>query len=288
MTSAAGGGVKVGIALGTTNPRVWPELVRAADRLGFESVWIPEHLVLPVAMGGSPHPGESHPPVPPTTPVFDAWAYLAYLAGLTTRVRLGTFVYNLGLRHPFAAARAVQTVDVVSGGRVELGVGAGWLAEEWQAVGLDFATRGARLEEALEVCRRLWSEPVVEHHGRFFDFGPVAFEPKPVQQPHPPVHVGGVSEVALRRAVAVGDGWIGMNSTPGELEEKVARLESLAAAAGRRRPVEVTVGGRARSADDLDRWRDAGCSRLIIGDLGRSSEALSTLERRADELGVGG
>lgn len=288
MTSAGVGGVKVGIALGTTNPRVWPALVQAADRLGFESVWIPEHLVLPVAMGGSPHPGESHPPVPPTTPVFDAWAYLAYLAGLTIRVRLGTFVYNLGLRHPFSAARAVQTVDVVSGGRVELGVGAGWLAEEWQAAGLDFATRGARLEEALEVCRRLWSEPVVEHHGRFFDFGPVAFEPKPVQQPHPPVHVGGVSEVALRRAVSVGDGWIGMNSTPGELEEKVARLESLAAAAGRRRPVEVTVGGRARSTDDLERWRDAGCSRLIIGDLGRSSEALSTLERRADELGVGG
>ncbi|MDE3086287.1 MAG: LLM class F420-dependent oxidoreductase [Acidobacteriota bacterium] len=280
--------MKVGIALGTTSPRVWPALVQAADRLGFESVWIPEHLVLPLSMAGSPHPGESHPPVPPTTPVFDAWAYLAYLAGLTTRVRLGTFVYNLGLRHPFAAARAVQTVDVVSGGRVELGVGAGWLAEEWEAVGLDFATRGARLEEALEVCRRLWSEPVVEHHGRFFDFGPVAFEPKPVQQPHPPVHVGGVSEVALRRAVAVGDGWIGMNSTPGELEEKVARLESMAAAAGRSRPVEVTVGGRARNTDDLDRWRDAGCSRLIIGDLGRSSEALSTLERRADELGVGG
>ena len=161
MAAAATPAVKVGVALGTTSPRVWPALVEAADRLGFESVWIPEHLVLPVAMAGSPHPGESHPPVPPITPVFDAWAYLAYLAGRTTRVRLGTFVFNLALRHPFVAARAVQTVDVVSGGRVEVGVGAGWLAEEWAAAGLDFATRGARLEEALAVCRRLWSEPVV-------------------------------------------------------------------------------------------------------------------------------
>ena len=286
MATAGATAVKVGIALGTTSPRVWPELVRAADRLGFESVWIPEHLVLPVAMAGSPHPGQSHPPVPPTTPVFDAWAYLGYLAGLTTRVRLGTFVYNLGLRHPFVAARAVQTVDVVSGGRVEVGIGAGWLAEEWRAAGLDFATRGARLEEALDVCRRLWSEPVVEHHGRFFDFGPVAFEPKPVQQPHPPLHIGGVSDLALRRAAKLGDGWIGMGTTPEELERTVARLDELAAASGRPR-VEVTVGGRARRPADLERWRDTGCSRLIVGDLGRSSEAVSTLERRAEELGVG-
>ena len=203
----------------------------------------------------------------------------------TSRVRLGTFVYNLALRHPFVAARAVQTVDVVSGGRVEVGVGAGWLAEEWRAVGLDFATRGARLEEALRVCRRLWSEPVVEHHGRFFDFGPVAFEPKPVQRPHPPVHIGGVSEVALRRAAAIGEGWIGMSTTPEELERTVARLAALAAEAGRPR-VEVTVGGRARSRADLDRWGAAGCGRLIVGDLGRSSEAVAALEQRARELGL--
>ena len=92
--------------------------------------------------------------------------------------------------------------------------------------------------------------------------------------------------MALARAVAVGDGWIGMNSTPGELEEKVARLGALASAAGRRQPLEVTIGGRARSPEDLARWRDAGCSRLLVGDLGRSSEAVATLERRAGELGL--
>ena len=278
---------RVGVSLGNLNPKVWPALVEAADALGFDSVWIPEHLVLPVAMAGSPHPGQDHPPVPPTVPVFDAWAYLAFLAGRTQRVRLGTFVYNLGLRHPFVAARAIQTVDVVSGGRVEVGVGAGWLAAEWEAVGLDFSSRGARLEESLAVCRRLWSEPVVEHHGRFYDFGPVAFEPKPVQQPHPPVHVGGLSEMALRRAVRVGDGWIGMVNTPDELTGYARRLEQLAEEAGRSRPLEILTGGPASSMADLERWGRAGLGRLLLSGLGSSSQALGTLEKRAEQLEIG-
>lgn len=273
----------VGVSLGNLNPRVWPGLVRAAEALGFESVWIPEHLVLPLAMAGSPRPGETHPPVPPTIPVFDPWAYLAFVAGCTERVRLGTFVYNLGLRHPFVAARAIQTVDVVSGGRVEIGVGAGWLESEWDAAGFDFSTRGARLDEALEVCRRLWHEPVVEHHGRFYDFPPVAFEPKPVQRPHPPIHIGGVSDAALRRAVAAGDGWIGMLTTPEELSSYVTRLRTLAEEAGRE-PLRITAGGSATSMADLERWADAGLDRLLLADLGTSSVAVATLEQRAHQL----
>ena len=145
--------VRFGIALGRMHPSMFLDAVTAADELGFESVWFPEHLVLPVDMTGSPFAGAEHPPVPPSTPVFDVFAYLSFLAGRTRRVRLGTHVYNLGLRHPFAAARAVQTADVVSQGRVELGVGAGWLRGEWDVAGLDFDTRGPRLDEALEVCR---------------------------------------------------------------------------------------------------------------------------------------
>jgi probable F420-dependent oxidoreductase len=284
--NSAGALPKVGVSLGGLSPQVWPALVVAADRLGFDSVWIPEHLVLPVAMSGSPRPGETHPPVPPTIPVFDPWAYLAYVAGCTERIRLGTFVYNLALRHPFVAARSIQTVDVVSGGRVEIGVGAGWLAAEWEAVGLDFSTRGARLDEVLAICTRLWSEPVVEHNGRFYDFEPVAFEPKPLQQPHPPIHIGGVSEAALRRAVAVGDGWIGMLTTPEELAGYVRRLEALAADAGRAQAPQVTAGGSAKSVADLERWAAAGLDRLLLADLGSSSVAVATLEERAAQLGV--
>jgi luciferase-like monooxygenase len=162
--------VKFGIALGAMNPVGFVDATIEAERLGYESVWLPEHLVFPVEMSRSPHPGENVPPVPPTTPIFDCFAYLSYLAGRTERVRLGTHVYNLGLRHVFVAARAIQTLDIVSGGRAEIGVGASWLEEEWIATGLDFPSRGRRLDEAIAVCKRLWTEPEIEHHGEFFDF----------------------------------------------------------------------------------------------------------------------
>src|SRR5439155_172296 len=165
-------------------------------------------------MRGQLIPGEEHPPVPASTPVYDAGAYLSFIAARTTRIRLGTFVYLLGIRYPFVGARAFATLDVVSGGRSEVGVGAGWLVNEWEAVGLDPRTRGRRFEEAIAVCKRLWTEDVIEHHGEFFDFPPVMFEPKPVQKPHPPVLVGGESDRALERAARLGDGWIGMHHTP--------------------------------------------------------------------------
>ena len=114
--------------------------------------------------------------------------------GRTERVRLGTHVYNLGLRHPFVAARAVQTLDIVSGGRFEFGIGASWLEEEWVAVELDFTTRGRRVDEAIEVCKQLWTEDAVDHHGEFFDFEGAVFVPKCVQQPWPPILVGGESD----------------------------------------------------------------------------------------------
>lgn len=277
--------LKIGVSLGLLSPRAWPELAQVADERGFESVWIPEHLVLPVQMGGSPHPGEEHPPVPPDTQVFDAWVYLAHLAGRCPRVRLGTFVYNLGLRHPFVSARAIATLDVVSGGRTEVGIGASWLESEWRATGLDFATRGRRVDETLDVCRRLWDEPVVEHHGTFFDFDPVMFEPKPLQRPAPPVHVGGVSEAAFRRAARAGDGWIGMRSVPDDVTHPRQRLAALRREYGRdREPFEITVGGAAQTRDDVARWEEAGVTRLLLTDLGRSRDAADALRRRADTL----
>ena len=189
--------LKIGVALGRLNPAFHLEVALEAERLGFESVWLPEHLVFPTEMAGSPFAGAEHPPVPPTTPVFDAFTYLGFLAGKTSRIRLGTHVYLLGLRHPFVAARAVQTLDIVSGGRAEVGVGAGWLETEFNAAGIEFRSRGRRLDEALLVCKRLWSEEVVEHHGEFFSFGPVCFEPKPVQRPWPPLLIGGESMPAV-------------------------------------------------------------------------------------------
>ena len=280
--------MKLGVALGRLNPAFFAEVAQAADRLGYESVWLPEHLVFPVTMTRSPYPGQEHPPVPPNTPVFDAFAYLSYLAGLTEGVMLATHVYNLALRHPFVAARAVQTLDVVSGGRALAGVGAGWLESEWQATGLDFHSRGRRFDEAIVVCRRLWTEEVVEHHGEFFDFDPVMFEPKPVQRPAPPMLVGGESTAALKRAARLGDGWVGMNSeSPEVAAAKVKQLNEWRAEAGRADlPFEVCLGGDVHSPADLERWAEAGVDRLILAPWARSREAVAGLERLAAAVGL--
>lgn len=277
--------MKFGIALGRLAPGFFVAATLEAERLGFESAWLPEHLVFPLEMAGSPHPGETHPPVPPSTPVFDAFAFLAFLAGRTTRIRPGTHVYLLGLRHPFVAARAVQTLDVVSGGRAEVGVGAGWLRSEWTAAGLDPATRGHRLDEALAVCKRLWSEPVVEHRGEFYRFGPVMFEPKPVQRPWPPIHVGGESEAELRRAARHGDGWLGLEHTPHSARERVARLRALRAELGPPAArLEVTIGARLDGPDDVRRFDEAGVDRILVSPWRRSREAVDALRRFADRF----
>jgi probable F420-dependent oxidoreductase len=281
--------MKFGIALGALNPAFFVDATLEAERLGYESVWLPEHLVFPMEMTRSPHPGEDVPPVPPTTPVFDCFAYLSFLAGRTEHVRLGTHVYNLALRHPFVAARAITTLDVVSNGRAEVGIGAGWLEEEWIAAGLDFATRGRRLDEAIDVCTRLWNDDVIEEHGAFFDFEPVAFEPKPVQRPHPPLLIGGESDAALRRAARVADGWIGMAHTLDSAKQPIARLHELRAQHGRAREAfEICLGGPVTERDDVKRWEDAGVTRMIVSPWRRSREAIDGMRRFADLVGLSG
>jgi probable F420-dependent oxidoreductase len=276
--------LKIAVSLGALNPNMWVEVTEEADRLGFESVWLPEHLVLPVEMSGSPHAGQEHPPIPPDIPVFDAFTYLAFLAGRTSRIRFGTQVYNIGLRHPFITARAVATLDVVSGGRLDFGIGASWLEAEWQAMGLDFHSRGRRVDEALTVCRLLWSEAVIEHHGEFFDFDKVMFEPKPQQRPYPPIIVGGDSPAALRRTAQFGDGWIPMNHCLEQIPASVARLSELRESFGRPGRVEVTLGGPVDSPGDLERYVDAGVDRVIVRPWRLSREAIDGLRRFAGEV----
>jgi probable F420-dependent oxidoreductase len=275
--------MKFGVHLGSVNPRFWGDVAAEADRLGFESVWVPEHLVVPLAASGSPHHGSDHPPISSGTPMFDALGVLCHLAARTTRIRLGTHVYNIGLRHPFITARAVATADFLSGGRLALGLGASWLRSEWDAIGLDFDTRGALVDEAIDVCRRLWTQDVVEHHGKFFDFGPTAFEPKPVQQPLA-LHIGGDGLAALRRAATVGTGWMPMNHRLEELPASIARLTELASAAGRTTTIEVTVPGDVSAAAGPGRYAAAGVTRLIVRPWAKSSEAIEGMRRFAAEF----
>lgn len=275
--------MKFGVPLARAHAGLWPDLTKRAEALGFESVWLPEHLVLPAAMSGSPHHGDSHPPIPPQTPVFDALNYLSFLAAQTSTIRLGTYVYNIGLRHPFVSARAAATLDIVSAGRFDFGVGASWLREEWDAVGLDFDSRGARVDEALQVCRALWTEPTVEHHGRFFDFAAVAFEPKPVQPGGPPLHIGGDGKAALRRVARFGDGWLPMNHTVDRIPDSIRTLTGLWADHGRSGKPQITTSVPISSADDIQRAADAGVDRLIVSPWQRTREALEGIARFADD-----
>lgn len=269
--------MRFGIDLARCNPNHWRELAQAADELGFESLWLPEHLIMPATLTTSPAPDRAHGRVDPQMPIFDAFAMLAALAAVTNRIRVGTNVFNIGLRHPFVTARGAATVDIVSGGRFDLGVGASWLADEWRAVGLDFDTRGARVDEAIHVCRRLWSEPVIAHHGEHFDFDEVVFEPKPVQ-PRLPVHVGGDSGRALRRAAELGDGWIGMLHDRHSFAASVEQLRRRCDAAGRAfTELQRSAIVAHPTHDDIRAWQHAGATRLIVAPWRRSASAIDDL-----------
>ena len=251
-----------GVDLGRCNPRLWLELARAGDELGYESVWLPEHLIFPETIVGSPD--RAHVTVDPHTPLFDVFAMLAAIGAVTEQIRLGTNVYNIGLRHPFVTARGAATVDIISNGRFLFGVGASWLGAEWDAVGLDFSTRGARVDESIEICRRLWTEPTVAHAGECYEFGPVVFEPKPVQA-HLPIHVGGDSNRALRRTAELGDGWITMLQDVEPFAAAVERLRVRCDRAGRDfDAIERTVMVRDPDERAVDTWRAAGATRLVV------------------------
>jgi len=277
--------MRYGLPLGLLHPDAWRDLAQAADELGYESVWLPEHLVFATDLTLDGYPGGA-PPIRPATPLFDAPAYLCALAAGTSRVRLGTAVYLLALRHPFVAARAFTTLDAVSGGRAIAGVGAGWYPGEWRAAGVDFATRGRRLDEAIDVVRRLWTRPVVAYAGEFFAFEEVAFEPKPVRVP--PILVGGMSGAALRRAARLGDGWITMPATPESVRPPLERLRGYLAAAGRAdAPFEVTahVSG-APSEEERARWAALGVDRLIVRPWRRGRDALAGAAAFARDAGL--
>jgi probable F420-dependent oxidoreductase len=246
---------------------------------------MPEHLVFPANIASAPADG-GHAAIDPRTPAFDPFVMLASLGAVTSRVRLGTHVYNIGLRHPFVSARAVATLDVVSHGRVEFGIGASWMKEEWDSVGIDFATRGARVDEAIAVCRRLWTEPVVEHHGPCYAFDPVFFEPKPVQ-PHIPIHVGGDSMRALRRVSELGNGWIGMIHDVASFSASVELLSQLCEGIGRD-PQDIQRTALVENPTDIevDGWTRAKATRLIVAPWRRSSEAVEGLGRFAARFGM--
>ena len=212
-------------------------IARAAEEAGFHGVLLSDHLFFPGRLASRyPYSADGKPAFDGTTPFPDAWTTIAAMAAVTERLHFATMVYILPLRHPLEVAKTVGTAALLSGGRVALGCGAGWIREEFDALGVEFETRGARMNEMLDVLRKAWTGKMVEHHGRFFDFAPFQMSPPPPAQV--PVYVGGLSPAALRRAARLGDGWIGTGQTPDEAIHYVARAASPARRGGpRRRPV---------------------------------------------------
>ncbi|HEY3941117.1 MAG TPA: LLM class F420-dependent oxidoreductase [Acidimicrobiales bacterium] len=283
--------MKFGLPLFGVSPRFYAPIAKAAEDNGFESIWLPEHLVFPEQIPPTYLYTESgYPPVTSDTALFDVWVALSNVAQATSSIRLGTNVYILPLRHPIEVARSVVTLDRLSNGRVTLGVGVGWLEDEFLAVGRSFHDRGRRADVMIPLLRRLWSEDVVEHHDEHFDIPPVKFQPKP-RFGSIPIEVGGASAAALRRAGRLGDGWIEIGSA--SLDDVGKKLEVIA---GHRRdagredlPFEVTLGAAyGRDIDGIRRCEEAGATRVVVGPsvAGRIEldDVVSFTKRFADEV----
>lgn len=208
------------------------DIARAAEEAGFEGVLLSDHLFFPGDLHTKyPYSEDGKPMFDGSTPFPDPFVTIAAMAAVTTRLRFGTMVYILPLRHPLEVAKAVGTAALLAQGRVLLGTGAGWIREEYDVLGVDFATRGRRYDEMIEVLHKAWTGRMVMHRGAVFDIGGFQMSPAPLAQV--PICIGGTSEPALRRAARLGDGWIGTGQTPDEAATLLARLRELRAAARR-------------------------------------------------------
>jgi len=201
-----------------------------------------------------------------STPLLDPWIALSYIACATSTIRLGTHVYVLPLRHPFITARTLVTLDRLSGGRVILGAGVGWLESEYEVAGQDFSTRGRRSDEIIPLLRRLWGDDEIAHQGDHYAFEAVRFNPKPVQKPTIPIHIGGSSAAALRRAGSLGDGYIDIGArSVDEVAERLAVIDDHRQVSGRTElPFEVTVSAELfGSAEQHQRLAAMGVARVL-------------------------
>ncbi len=244
-------------------PEVLTEAARQAETLGFDSVWAAERMVNPWEMTTRyPYSATESWFVPPESPFLETLTALTYLAGVTERVSLGASVIVLPYRHPLFTARVATSIDTLSNGRLILGVGIGWMVEEFDALGVPFKARAGMSEEQLQIFNLLWSEERPSFQGRHYQFPAVAVNPRPVQQPRFPIWVGGESEAARRRAGRYADAWFSyfVKITPEDLAARFGQVREFAAEAGRDpdevklcccRPVEVTAEPVPQTEEDL-------------------------------------
>ncbi len=256
-------------------------LARRAEGLGFHSLWVAEHVVIPRSIS-TPYPGNASGrfPFPADMAFLEAISLLSFIAAATERIRLGTSVLALPMRHPVLTAKMLSTLDVLSNGRLIAGVGTGWMREEFEALNVSFERRGARLDEYVEVILRCWTRDDPSFKGEFFTLSDVGFYPKPVQRPHPPLWVGGWSDQALRRAARFASAWHASGSVD-VLATGIDRIRKAAEHYGRK-PEEIglslladdelTRWEPARILDELRAYKSIGISHVLLTFAGRTVE----------------
>src|SRR5690349_5290527 len=229
--------MKFGIMFANVGPLGTPDVAvgfaHVAEECGFESLWTVEHVVVPSGYQSQyPYSEDGRMPGGESAPIPDPLVWLSYIAGVTNTIRLGTGILILPQRNPLVLAKELATLDLLSRGRVELGVGVGWLREEFDALGIPFERRGARTDEYVDVLRRVWREPETAYDGEFTRFAPVKSFPKPARADGIPVHIGGHTDVSARRAGRIGDGYF-PGRTGEDLEHLLAVMRAAARDAGR-------------------------------------------------------
>jgi probable F420-dependent oxidoreductase len=289
--------VEVGCHLPVYGPAATREtllgVARRAEALGYDSLWVSDHVVLPWTIRSRyPYGATGDFPLPPTADFLEPLTALALVAGVTERVRLGTSVLVLPHRHPVLAAKMLATLDHLAPGRVVLGAGVGWMREEIELFGVDHARRGAWSDEALRLMRACWSEERVTFAGEFFRVEPVGCRPRPARGTIP-IWIGGHTPRALRRAAELGDGWHAAFPTAAALAEGLAHLREACRRAGRD-PAGLTISARVglpakRPAADLvaelRALRDLGVAHAILEPAARDLAATTaTLERFATDV----
>ena len=253
---------------GNASAELLRALGREAEDRGFESISVYDLILLfddyesryPYAADGRfPGAGDSG--------LLEPLTALTYLAAVTDRIRLGTGICVVPQRNPVYTAKQVVDLDCLSGGRVDFGIGVGWLREEFEALAVPFARRGARTDEYLQVMRSLWTDDVSSFEGEHYTLPACRMYPKPVQRPHPPIHVGGESAAAMRRAARHGEGWYSFNRLPDELDEPLERLDAMLAEEGRTRAdLQLTVSPYFHPVDAaaVEAYRARGVDRLVV------------------------
>jgi probable F420-dependent oxidoreductase len=259
-----------------SQPEVFETLIRTAEDVGMESLWAVEHVVVPVGYESRyPYSRDGRMPGPEGSPISDPLVALGFAAALSNRLRLATGIIILPQRHPFYAAKEFASLDVLSGGRAIMGVGIGWLEEEFDALGIPFAERAARTEEGVRAIRSLWRPEPEAFEGEFYRWKPVHSLPAPIQKPGVPIVVGGHVEAAARRAARIGDGFFPAKGGLKGLPPLFAAVKDECSKVGRDpAEIELTTGMESQDLDNIRRHEDLGVSRMVLPPPGFDSEAI--------------